>query len=225
MTLFWENKTAELSPLGRGPLVEWPPLFSSASAALSPGSNGMAPPLCLPSPTLGKWGSVCLLFWMVVCPVCHCQSTETQKEEDWEGGLCCPICPALGFTTTGPTWRVPHPGPIHLHLCLSGNDSLCIGSLRLPRYVSAPLTGARVGLLTRQWREIQDGQCLTSERPTRAPAWPHSPLCLCGLRVNLLKAGAGAHPLLPTVPQIYCHTVTRAVLLRDLLFKCCVLCL
>lgn len=152
------------------------------------------------------------------------EQRNTQKEEDW-GGQCCPVCPALGFTTMGPTWRVPHPGPIHLHPCLSDTDSFCTGSLRLPRYVSALLTGARVQLLTRQWQEIQDGQCLTSERPTHAPAWPHSPLCLCGLRVNLLKAGAGAHPLLPTVPQIYCNTVTRAVFLQDLLFKRCVLCL
>lgn len=152
------------------------------------------------------------------------QDRNTQEKEDWErvGGVRRPICPALGFTTTGPTWRVPHPGPIHLHLCLSGTDRLCIGSLRLPRYVSALLTGARVQLLTRQWQEIQDSQCLTSQRPTHAPAWPHSPLCLCGLRVNLLKAGAGAHPLLPTVRQIYCHTVTRAVLLWDLLCKSCV---
>lgn len=201
------------------------PPSASASAALSPGPNGMAPPFCLPSPTLGKWGSVCLLFWKAVCPVYHCQSTETHRKRWTEGGLCCPICPALGFTTMGPTWRVPHPGPIHLHLCLSGTDGLCIGSLRLPRYVSALLMGARVELLTRQWREIQDGQYLTSKQPTRTPAWPHSPLCLCGLRVNLLKAGAGAHPLLPTDPQIYCYAVTRAVLLWDLLFKCCVLCL
>lgn len=151
------------------------PVFASNSAALSPGSNGMAPPFCLPSPTLGKWGSVCLLFWKVMCPVYHCHSAETHKKRRTQGGLCCPICPALGFTTTGPTWRVPHPGPIHLHLCLSGTDSLCIGSLRLPRYVSVALTGARVELLTRQWREIQDGQCLTSERPTHVLAWPPQP--------------------------------------------------
>lgn len=164
MTLFWRKQNSRAVPSwlgapGRVALCtsEMPPTpFSpSASAALSPGSNGMAPPLCLPSPTLGKWGRVCLLFWKAVCPVYHCQSTETHRKRRIEGGgLCCPICPALGFTTTGPTWRVPHPGPIHLHLCLSGTDSLCIGSLRLPRYVSALLTGARVELLTRQWREI-----------------------------------------------------------------------
>lgn len=133
-----------------------PLFFALTSEALSPGSNGMAPPLCLPSPTLGKWGSVCLLFWRAVCPVYHCQRTDTHRKKrgSWRvGGVCCPICPPLGFTIMGPTWRVPHPGLIHLHLCLSGPDSLCIGSLRLPRYVYAVLTGARVQLLTRQWRE------------------------------------------------------------------------
>lgn len=143
MTLFKENKTAEPSPFGGCPPPPPLSLFALTSATLSPGSNGMAPPLCLPLPTLGKWGSVCLLFWKAACPVYHCQSTETLVGWGWRWGVvCCPICPALGFTTTGPTWRVPHPGPIHLHLCLSGTDSLCIGSLRLPRYVSARLTGA-----------------------------------------------------------------------------------
>lgn len=94
MTLFKENKTAELSrATGRVALciTEMPPplLFALTSAALSPGSNGMAPPLCLPSPTLGKWGSVCLLFWKAVCPVYHCHSTETHRKK-WSsvgGGL------------------------------------------------------------------------------------------------------------------------------------------
>lgn len=88
MTLFGENKAAVLSLLGWEPLVEcpsgvvnWPPVLPALeSAALSPGSNGMAPPLCLPSPTLGKWGSVCLLFWRVVRPVYHCHSTEREGQ-------------------------------------------------------------------------------------------------------------------------------------------------
>lgn len=94
-----------------------------------------------------------------------------------------------------------------------GHGNLFIGSLRLPRYASAPLMGTRVVLLTRQWQERQDGQCLTSEWPTHAPVRPHSPLCFCRLRVNLLKAGAGTYPLLPTALKIYYHTVTRVVLL------------
>lgn len=94
MTLFWENKTAELSLPSQGaPVVEWPsgpvncsPPSRSASAALRPVSNGMAPPLCLPSPTLGKWGSVCLLFCRAVCPVYHCHITETHRKRRTEGG-------------------------------------------------------------------------------------------------------------------------------------------
>lgn len=91
MTLFCENKTKQ----GICPLFRWghwwsviPPLFFAlTSAALSPGSNGMAPPLCLPSPTLGKWGSVCLLFWKALGPVYHCQSTETHRNSSmWWGG-------------------------------------------------------------------------------------------------------------------------------------------
>lgn len=178
------------------------------------------------------WGneavSVCCSGGLCVPFITVTAQRHTKREglrRVWGGGLCCPICPALGFTTTGPTWRVPHPGPIHLHLCLLGTDSLCIGSLRLPRYVSVPLTGARVELLTRQWRG-DPRQAMFNQRAAHSrPGLASSPLCLCGLRVNLLNAWAGAHPLLPTVPQIYCHTVTRAVLLWDLLFKHCVLCL
>lgn len=170
----------------------------------------MAPPLCLPSPTLGKWGSVCLLFWKASWPVYHCQSTETHRKSGIWGGVCCPICPALSFAATGPTWRVPRPGPIHLHLCLLGTDSLCVGSLQPPRYVSALLTGAWVRLLTRQWREIQVRQCLTGLRPTHAPAYPSCAFVDSGLIFERQKLGlTTAYPL---SPQIYCQTVTWGVL-------------
>ena len=170
------------------PLVEWPHC------------NSEMPPFSLHQPQQ-HWAQA-LMGWhlLYACPRPHwgneavsvCCSGRlyvpfitviaqilTKRESLGVGGLCCPICPSLVFMTTGPTWRVPHPGPIHLHLCLSGIDSLCIGSLRLPRYVSMPLTGARVELLTRQWREIRDGQCLTSEWPTHVLAWPHSPKAPC----------------------------------------------
>lgn len=173
----------------------------------------MAPPLCLPSPTLGKWGSVCWLFWKALCPVYHCQRTETHRKSSiwWGVGSCCPICPALGFTAIGPTWRVPRPAPIHLHLCLSGTDNLCIGSLQPPRYVSAPLTGARVRLLTRQWRGTRVRQCLTSLRPTHAPAYPSCAFVDSGLIFKHPELGLA--PVCPLTPQIYCQTVTSGVLL------------
>lgn len=91
-----------------------------------------------------------------------------------------------------PTWRVP----IHLHLCLLGTDNLCIGSLQPPRYVSAPLTGAPVWLLTRQWREIPVCQCLTSLRPTHAPAYPSCVFVDSGLIFE--RPELGARPRLPT---------------------------
>lgn len=136
--------------------------------------------------------------------------TERGIFERRSGGGCCPICPASGFTATGPTWRVPRPGPIHLHLCLSGTDSLCIDSLQPPRYVSALLTGARVRLLTRQWQEIQVRQCLTSLRPTRAPAYPSCAFVDSGLIFE--RPELGLAPACPLSPQIYCQTVTRGVI-------------
>lgn len=57
MTLFWRKQNSGAVPLLVGGPSSSGPLslpFASALAALSPGSNGMAPPLCLPSPTLGK---------------------------------------------------------------------------------------------------------------------------------------------------------------------------
>lgn len=121
---------------------------------------------------------------------------------------CCPICPALGFTAAGPTWRVPRPGPIHLHPCLSGTDNLCIGSLQPPRYVSALLTGAPVWLLTRQWREIQVRQCLTSLWPTHAPAHPFCAFVDLGLIFE--RPELGAHPRLPTdTPNIPANSHRR----------------
>lgn len=130
------------------------------------------------------------------------------------GSCCCPICPALGLTTTGPTWRAPRPGPIHLHLCLSGTDNLCIGSLQPPRYVSALLTGARVWLLTRQWREIQVRQCLTSLRPTHAPAYPSCAFVDSGLIFE--RPELGLAPICPPTPQIYRHTVTGTFIVLEL---------
>lgn len=136
---------------------------------------------------------------------------QKHTERVVSGGLCCPICPALDFTATGPTWRVPRPGPIHLHRCLSGTDSLCVGSLQPPRYVSALLTGAWVRLLTRQWREIQVRQCLTGLQPTHAPASPSCVFVDSGLIFDSRKLGLT--PACPLSPQIYCQTVTRGVLL------------
>lgn len=118
MTLFWENKKAELSPLSWRPVVEWsgalvkPLLAASASAAaLSPGSNGMAPPLCLPSPTLGKWGSVCLLFWKAACPVYHCHITETHRKRRIEGGSAVQSVLLWALWPRAPRGEYPTPDP------------------------------------------------------------------------------------------------------------------
>lgn len=152
------------------------------------------------------------LFVVREGPVPRLSLSEHRNTERalFRGGGCCPICPALGFTATGPTWRVARPGPIHLHLCLSGSDSLCMGSLQPPRCVSALLTGARARLLTAQWAEIQVRQCLTSLRPTHAPAHPSCAFVDSGLIFESPKLGLA--PACPLSPQIYCRTVTRGVL-------------
>lgn len=92
-TFFKKTKQHNRCLLARGPRTRvalssppFTPLFASTSAALSKGSNGMAPPLGLSSPTLGKWGSVCLLFWKAACLVYHCQRTETHKKKRIEKG-------------------------------------------------------------------------------------------------------------------------------------------
>lgn len=143
-------------------------------------------------------GRLCVPFIIVIA--------QKHTERVVFGGLCCPICPALGFTAIGPTWRVPRPGPIHLHLCLSGTDSLCVGSLQPPRYVSALLTGAWVRLLTRQWRGIQERQCLTGLRPTHAPASPSCAFVDSGLIFDSQKLG-----LTPTCPLSYPNILSLEV--------------
>lgn len=188
MALFGENKTGELlsahcggfylsgplhGPVWNQSLMWWRPLYACSCP---------------------HWGneaeSVCCSGWLCVPFITVTSQKRTKRKRP--GGLlesfACPICPVLGFTTTSPTWRAPHPVSIHLHICLLGIDSLCTGWLRLPRCGSAPLSEAWVELLNRQWWEIQEGQYLTREQPTHAPALSHSPLCLCGLFVNLLKA-------------------------------------
>lgn len=133
------------------------------------------------------WGneavSVCCSGRLCV-PFITVTAHKLTERKNWScggvGGVCCPICPALGLTTTGPTWRTPHPRP-------HASPSLPFGH-RQPLYRLTPAAkicvcaanGAWVQLLTRQWQEIQKGQCLTSQWPTHAPAWPSVPLWIQG---------------------------------------------
>lgn len=136
----------------------------------------MAPPLCLPSPTLGKWGSVCLLFCRAACPVYHCHSTETHRKEwsdgEWRWGSSVQSVLLWALRPRAPRGECSTPDPY-----------ISISAFRAPTaFVSAHsgcqdmclrlLTGAWVQVLTRQWQEIWDSQWLTSQRPTHAPAWP-----------------------------------------------------
>lgn len=60
-----------------------PSLSILPSAGLKPVSNGMAPTLRLPSPTLKKGGRLCLLFWMAVRPVYHCHFPKKGGPRGW----------------------------------------------------------------------------------------------------------------------------------------------
>lgn len=118
----WQSiRWRQNSRAGGGFYIEWsPPSHPSIlpSAGLKPVSNGMAPTLRLPSPTLKKGGRVCLLFWMVVRPVYHCHFTRKGGLGEWVAGeFRRTICPAPGFTTKGaPRGETP---TLHQYISIS----------------------------------------------------------------------------------------------------------
>lgn len=152
---FWENKTVELlsphwggfclsdslhGPVWNQPLMGWHPLY----ACLCPHWGNEAESVCCS-------GRPCVPFITVTSQ----KHTKRKRQEGGFGELCCSICPVLGFTTTSPTWRGPRSSPIHLHICLSGVDGLCMGSLGLPKTWVCTANRVWVELLTRQWWELQ----------------------------------------------------------------------